>query len=272
MCISQFRENIQSLLKHIAKASQKLWLSFSLSTFRGVLKALVDPISNDLALSCEWKIEDSWTWSGKSHIKLLETASALKLMRKVAREGWDCRLVYLGDSHVSRLSLARGRISSNALRPMLRQSAALSVRFGITLLGDFHLRGLCQLMPQPGSPGQFASYSVLDLVFKSSGLPGVQSLSTLPKTRRWISNWIRLTLILLAAISNFHVGSESVRVHPVSYTPEPHIFSQFDSTLGFPVDLDLWPLSFCWAVPGTIPHASFCLGLSWGVLLRVLVG
>lgn len=224
MCISQFRENIQSLLKHIAKALQKLWLSFSVRTFTGVLKALVDPISNDLALSCEWKVEDSWTWSGKSHIKLLETASALKLMRKEAREGWDCRLVYLGDSHVSRSSLARGRISSNALRPMLG---------GSTLLGDFHLRGLCQLMPQPGSPGQFASYSVLDLVFHSSGPPGVQPLSTLPKTRRWIS--------------------------------------QFDSMLGFPVDLDLWPLSFSWAAPGTIPHASFCLGLSGGVLLRVLV-
>ena len=67
-------------------------------------------------------------------------------------------------------------------------------------------------------------HSVVDLFFRSSGLPGVQWLSTLPKTRRWTSNWIRLTLILLPEIASFHVEEESFRIYPVSYTREPYLF------------------------------------------------
>ena len=69
---------------------------------------LEDVISNDLALSYDWEIEDSWRWKGSSHINLLETASTLRLMRRLAKQGGEVRATYLGDSHVSRSCMAKG--------------------------------------------------------------------------------------------------------------------------------------------------------------------
>ena len=56
---------------------------------------LEDVVSNDLALSYNWVTEDAWRWKGKSHINILESASTLRLMRKLARGGGDVRAVYL---------------------------------------------------------------------------------------------------------------------------------------------------------------------------------
>lgn len=98
---------------------------------------LEDPMTNDVALGFEWKAEDSWRWKGCSHINVLETASTLRLMRRLAKDGGDRRATYLGDSHVSRSCMAKGRTSSLALRPLLHQSAAISVAYGIYLAGRF---------------------------------------------------------------------------------------------------------------------------------------
>ncbi|CAL1156117.1 unnamed protein product, partial [Cladocopium goreaui] len=74
------------------------------------VEGLEDPVSNDVALAYEWKVEDSWRWKGSSHINVLETASTLRLMRRLARGGGDVRATYLGDSHVSRSCMAKGRL------------------------------------------------------------------------------------------------------------------------------------------------------------------
>ena len=100
---------------------------------------LEDQISNDLCVGLRWRESASWRWKGSSHVNLLETAATLKLYRSVAFGGGDARFVYLGDSHISRSSLARGRISSSAMRPLLRQASSLCIGSGLYPLYS-HLR------------------------------------------------------------------------------------------------------------------------------------
>ena len=102
-------------------------------------EGLEDVVSSYLALAYPWETEDAWRWKGKSHINILESAATLRLMRKLARGGGDVRAVYLGGSHVSRSSLARGRTSSNAMWPLLKQSTAISVVMVCTWLEDLLL-------------------------------------------------------------------------------------------------------------------------------------
>ena len=70
-------------------------------------------------------------------MNLLETAATLKLYRTIARDGGDARFTYLGDSHVSRSSLARGRTSSHAMRPLLRQASSLCLAYGLYPAGRY---------------------------------------------------------------------------------------------------------------------------------------
>ena len=86
---------------------------------------LEDQISNDLCIGLRWRESASWRWKGSSHVNLC------KLYRSVALGGGDARFVYLGDSRVSRSSLARGRTSSSAMRPLLRQASSLCIGYGL---------------------------------------------------------------------------------------------------------------------------------------------
>ena len=98
---------------------------------------LEDQASDDLCLALPWKTVSSWRWKGQSHINVLETAATLKLYRDLAREGGDVKFVYLSDSHVARSSLARGRTSSTALRPLMKQSSSLCIGYGLYPSGRF---------------------------------------------------------------------------------------------------------------------------------------
>ena len=98
---------------------------------------LEDVLSNDVASALDWKIDDSWRWRAPAHINVLETAATVKLLRNVARQGGDKRLVYLVDSHVSRSIVAKGRSSSTALRRMLKTIAAICLALDFILLADF---------------------------------------------------------------------------------------------------------------------------------------
>ena len=193
---------------------------------------LEDVVSNDVALSYEWATEDAWRWKGKSHINILESAATLRLMRRLAKEGGDLRAVYLGDSHVSRSSLARGRTSSNAMRPALRQSAALSVAYGLYMAGRF---APTRMMPADHpSRDQEIPPPVPFSVTKGLTPEELDVLTSVPKLKRWTSNWIRLTLLLHSQIAAFHAHPSCKRIYPVSYLPNPHLFIGFDPSLGFP--------------------------------------
>ena len=230
-------------------------------------EGLEDVVSNDLALAYPWETEDAWRWKGKSHINILESAATLRLMRKLARGGGDIRAVYLGDSHVSRSSLARGRTSSNAMRPVLKQSAAISVGYGLYMAGRFVPT---RMMPADHpSRGHEIPPPVPFSVTKALDLPQLGFLVSLPRLKRWISNWTRLVLLLQPNIISFHVQPSCYRIYPASHLPNPHLFTDFDSSLGFPGEGPGFGLA-AWILSHALHRHSHRGSLFSGFLLGVL--
>ena len=90
---------------------------------------LESPLVNDVACNAAWQVSSSWKWKGLSHINIFELASALQVVKRVARKGGG-RFVLLLDSFVALRSFAKGRSASKALAPLLRKIMALSVAFG----------------------------------------------------------------------------------------------------------------------------------------------
>ena len=195
---------------------------------------LEDQLTNDLCAAVQWREEASWSWKGRSHINLLETAAVLKLYRDQARQGGDVRFVYLEDSHVSRSALARGRTSSHAMRPLLKKAAAIAIGYGLYPAGRF--------APTRINPADAPTRNrpleepVPNSLCGGLGLSALHWLSQKPKLRRWASNWVRL--VILTIPDHFRCRwQEGWRRHRAAWiVPEEVIGpnSQFDSTLGFP--------------------------------------
>eukprot|EP00438_Fugacium_kawagutii_P027002 Skav232500 [mRNA] locus=scaffold1096:33698:38011:+ [translate_table: standard] len=196
------------------------------------VSGLEDVLSNDLSVSLPWESMDSWTWSSPSHINLLETSATLKLFRHVAQEGGDCKFTYLGDSHVSRSAMARGRSSASSMRPLLKKAAALCVGFGLypagrftpTRLnpGDHPSRGSDIPPPVPSSLVDGASVAVLHF------------LASLRGFSRWTSNWIRLVLLAAPSVLAVMTSTDSTRRSSPIPLANREWLMDFDSTLGFP--------------------------------------
>ena len=195
---------------------------------------LEDLLSNDLCLSSKWETEAAWLWKGSSHINLLETSAVLRLFRNRAREGGDQRFVFLCDSNVARSALARGRTSSNAMRPLLRKAAALSIAYGLYPAGRFSPTRMNPAdAPSRGKPIPApVQSSICDLL----GLPGLHWLSKKPKLRRCFANWSRLVALLLPDFFRVRWDGDWRRYRASWILPDEFLprISQFDSTLGFP--------------------------------------
>ena len=193
---------------------------------------LEDLASDDLCVSLPWRTHSSWKWKGKCHVNLLEAAATLKLYRSVALDGGDVRFVYLGDSHVARSSLARGRTSSHALRPLLKQASSLCIGYGLYPAGRF--------APTRWNPADHPTRDnpIPDPV-PSSLLSLVDSLSlswicSLPKLRRWAAGWARLVLLLSPGLLHLRSSPDSLRRHAPVWISHPDWSMDFDATLGYP--------------------------------------
>eukprot|EP00435_Cladocopium_sp_Y103_P057753 s620_g20.t1 len=192
-------------------------------------------ITNDFASSCSWSPLAAWKWQFSCHINILESHATLKLFRIVAKAGGDIRFCYLGDSHVARSVIARGRSSSHALKPVLLKIAALCVGFGLYPAGRF-----CPTRLNPGdAPSRQAEIPPpvkerLLRIYGDAIAQGIYVLDELPKMRRWNSNWVRLTLLLNHAVATSLLFRSSWRVHPLLHVANHEWTLDFDSTLGFP--------------------------------------
>lgn len=174
---------------------------------------------------------------------------------------------YIGDSHVSRSSLARGRTSSNAMRPVLKQSASLSAAYGLYMAGRF---APTRMMPADHpSRGQQIPPPVQHSVTRALDLPELGFLASLPRLKRWISNWSRLVLLLQPNIISFHAQPSSYRIYPASHLPNPHLFTDFDSSLGFHGEGPGFGF-VAWILSVAIQHPSLKGSLLNGFLLGVL--
>lgn len=208
---------------------------------------LEDCLTNDLCLTLPWRELHAWRWKKPAHINLLEVAATLKLFSHVASTGGDCRLPYLGDSHVARSVLARGRSSSLALQRLLKRAACLCVGYGIYPSGRF--------APTRWNPGDAPSRSEeidepVDFSLSlGASLFRLSKLASLRNLRRWTSNWLRLTLLLAPSILDFDL-SETRKSPP--FLIEAHEWSlDFDATLGYPGEGPLCclvPFTLLWVV------------------------
>ena len=217
-------------------------------------------LTNEVMLSSEWRVQASWSFRKKSHINILEKAALLKLCNSLARTKAPVRSVALLDSNVCRCATAKGRTSSLGLSPIVRRVSAVCVAAGIYMhipfvptrynAADDPTRSREVRRPIPGLG--IEGWSPEDLF----------RLALLPKTRRWISNWVRLVLLLLGpdalTLSDravFRHGNLCNRLNPHQI---PHDGMEFDATLGFPGEGPIC-LLICW---------TFILMVSLVVLTR----
>ena len=236
---------------------------------------LEDQLSNDLCLNLRWATRSSWKWKGAAHVNLLETAATLKLYRSIALEGGDARFTYLGDSHVARSSLARGRTSSLAMRPLLKQASSLSIAYGLYAAGRF--------APTRWNPADHPSRDspIPPPVPRSISHLPIQTLSWIcsrPKLKRWASNWIRLVLLLSPPLAHVQSDGGSYRRHAATWISDPDWSFDFDSTLGFPGEGPqsfLYSSSLLWIcyLPAWILACSQPTGVNmfWGVVSSSLI-
>ncbi len=237
-------------------------------------EGLEDVLSNDVLASAEWKEESSWPWSGKSHINVLETAAVIKLFKKVALGGGDCRLTYFIDSHVAKSALCRGRSASSALRPLLRRACSWCLAFGLYPAGRFAPTRAnpadhptrCTTIPPP----------VPCSLWKTLDFHSLSSLAQIQKLRRWASNWARLVLLSSSLSSYLHQSYLNRRHAPFPISLHEWALD-FDSTLGFPGEglsfqlglTHLLLLLSGWAELGCRGVESVAFGASHGDVARM---
>ena len=196
------------------------------------VSGLEDVVSNGLSTAWNWKVQDSWRWKGSSHINLLEASAIGRAFCKKAKDGGDRRFIYLCDSHVARASCARGRTSSDAMRPILKRIASLSVAYGLYGHGRFS--------PTRMNPADAPTrnYDVPEPVpfslVEGRSVEEVAWMLKLPRVRRWAANWMRLVLLYLPSLSEFYTSDDPLRTSSCYPLSGPEVMRDFDSSLGYP--------------------------------------
>ena len=205
-------------------------------------RGLEDSLTNDIAVSLDWVVDDAWSWKSSSHINALETAATLRMLRKVARNGGDVRVTYLVDSHVSRSIVAKGRSSSAVLRRMLRTLASICLAYGIYPAGRFVPTRL-NPADHPSRNSQLLPPLASALDFDLAPVSTIAALASCAHLRRWISNVSRLVFLLVPEILDFAADPSALRRHPSLIFQNHEWELDFDSTLGYPGEgpiISLW--------------------------------
>ena len=209
---------------------------------------LENQLVNELCCSLPWELESVWTFKVATHINLLELSAVVRLAMRLAKSGRSIRLVVLIDSNVVKCAAAKGRSSSKLLCKALCRLAAICVLAGLYMVfayaptrlnpADDPTRDVCLRLPTPG------------LGISGWGSPELFRLAAVPRCRRWISNWVRLVLLVcgpyalaLADRSSFRcprfpygftsANSQSVLASAFA-DDSSHSSLDFDATLGYP--------------------------------------
>lgn len=218
---------------------------------------LENQLVNEIMESNDWQVKKCWRFKKESHINLLELKAVQKLVEDRARSG-PSRFLGLVDSNVSRCALGKGRSASKSISTILRRIGATLVAYDLYLVTPFCPTRLnCADDPTRQRPLRTSSPG---LGWRDLSNEVLWQLAEVRPTRRWASNWLRLTL-LLGGLDLLGLHDRSVyRLQHSSRSPLfgpsgealscPYFNYQgldFDSTLDFLVRVPA-PAYFCSAV------------------------
>ena len=199
------------------------------------VKGLECQLTNEIMKTSEWRVVNAWEFRKRSHINLLEEASLLRLCQKLARQHTALRVVALLDSNVCRCATAKGRSSSKGLSHVLRKVSAICFAAGLYLCVPFCPTRL-NVADDPTREQQIRD-ALLGLDLDAWDTEALFKLASLPKTKRWASNWTLLVVKLLGSSclflsdrSLYRRGNLRNRIPKA----EPFQMLEFDKTLGFP--------------------------------------
>ena len=254
--VPRLAECLASSLAGGVRAAKKKMLFLD----EGSTKGLESQAINSVALSADWKVEKVWTFKQDSHINILEFSVLERLALSLLDSGVSQRVVSLADSFVVSAAASKGRTSSFGLAPVLRRYNALCVAGGLYINVPFVPTRLnCADDPTRDAPLRSTSgFSIT-----SWNQSDWYKLASLPKLRRWCSNWVRLVLALVGP-NGLRWNDRSVYCQvSVDFPSSGFLGLDFDSTLGFPGEgpclLSLFcllsPSFVCWPWSSAAPFA-----------------
>ena len=214
---------------------------------------------NDVMTSSEWKAQEVWTFKKQSHIiiNILEEASILRLVSRIAFRGQTVRSLVITDSNVVKCATAKGRTSSKGLGPILRRLCSLLVASGVYL----NIAYIPTRLNSADDPTRDHAIrpSVPGFGLSSWSSEDIFKLSSLGRFRRWISNWLRLC-ILLRGPAFIYVGDRSLYHFPWPLQKKIPLSSRGPGDTHASLDFDSIPKvflvrgpPFLYVVPGLSP-------------------
>ena len=231
-------------------------------------KGLESVVVNELALSGQWSVDVAWDFRKQGHINLLEEAALLRLAQRCAHLKFPTRITAMVDSNVVRGATSKGRSSSLGLTSVLRRFNAVCVAAALY----FHVAFVPTRLNVADDPSRNTALRGSVPGFGLEDLPRDQlfDLCSLPRLKRWASNWTRLILMM----GGLHLIYLTRRdLYRVDFS-RPFTSSQmdFDQTLGFPGE---GPRGF-FPVLGAVglllsvlgfPFGSTCLCCCWPLVV-----
>ena len=199
----------------------------------GRTQGLENQLANEVMTSSPWEVVKCWSFKKSSHINILEESSVLKLCQILAKLG-PKRFSVLVDSNVVLCATSKGRSSSRALSSILRRVTAIMVAAGLYISIPFSPTRL-NCADDPTRDREVRSPTP-GLGLDSLSRDDLFDLGSMPKLRRWASNWVRLILRTLG-VQVLHFKDRSLfRQTCRDSLPRQtsHAVKDFDSSLGFP--------------------------------------
>ena len=224
------------------------------------INGLESLLSNDVALTAQWKVKKAWNWRQPRHINIQEAAAFQRLCYELAEESPNSRFPVGLDSNVALSAIIKGRSPSHGLRPALRKIGTTVVvgclypapHFFPTRINpsDHPTRG--KEIPEPSTS-----------TIRGDTPSRLYQVAKVANLRRFAANWARLVLLTISSPCPWWGSSDSWRFTHYDHSTYPcrWISSQsqrrhqldFDATLGF---------------PGEGPyHHRFLLGLPLSIII-----
>ena len=197
------------------------------------VKGLENQLVNDVAVSSDWRVLNSWTFKKQSHINILEMASVLRLANKLAERKKSLRVVNLVDSFVVRGAASKGRSASLGLSPIIRRLNAVCVASFLFFTLPFVPTRL-NVSDDPTRNSKLRER--LSSISADMSREELYDLAAISGLRRWASNWVRLVL-MSGCLKVFRLWDKSLYRHTPSelwHVSGPRSSMDFDATLGFP--------------------------------------